>query len=232
MKLMLALALGSIVTAAASSSLAGAATATKAGTPCDRSCILVCGPSGCSQTYSAAALAIPFAYSRSLTRAPAAPPQSFYVITQNVPPGENPAAQTTYYIPQASLIRIQGGDRTLATWVRLSRAAASALNEAATHVDPYPATTKLTTVIVDHSLADSPDSYLRLWTVGKPVRSAPTAGGWLPIRVSSDQASPWTDGLVSLAVSRRGAYLKREGQLYVVPAAVASRARAGRSIPK
>src|SRR5205814_930020 len=150
------------ILAAAASSPAGAATAPKAGTPCDRSCVLVCGPSGCFQTYSAAALAIPFAYSRSITRAPAVPPQSFYVITQNVPPGENTAAQTTYYIPQASLIRISGGKTTLATWVHISRAAASALNQAAGHVAPYPATTKLTTVIVGHSLADNPSSYLRL----------------------------------------------------------------------
>lgn len=231
MKLTFALALGTIV-AASASSLAGAATATRTGTPCDRSCILVCGPAGCSETYNAAALVIPFTYSRSVARASAVPPQSYYVITQNVPPGENPAAQTTYYIPQASLIRIPGGNGALATWVRLSRAAASALHETASHVDPYPATTKLTTVIVDHSLADNPNSYLRLWTIGKPVSRAASAGGWLPIRVSSDQASPWTDGLISLAVSRHGAYLKREGQLYAIPAALASRVRAGRSIPK
>jgi hypothetical protein len=209
-----------------------AATNTKTAVSCDRPCIIVCGSSACNETYNAAALAIPFAYSRSVARAGAAAPQPYYVITQNVPPGENTAAPTTYFIPGASLIRIAGGKGTLATWTRVSSAAATALRTAAEHVPAYPAPTKLTHVIVDHSLANAPDSYLRLWTLGKPIRTAAGANGWLPISMASDQASPWTDGLISLAVSRRGAYVQREGHLYAVPAAVASRARAGRSIPK
>jgi hypothetical protein len=221
-------------TGAVLASFGAAANATKTGDTCTggRNCIVVCGPTECAEAYNAAAVATPLTYNGTLTRAAAVPPQRFYTINYDTAPGKNVAAQLTYYLPQASLIRIPGGKGTLATWVHPSRAAAEALRAAAGNAAPYPTPTKLTHVIVDHSLANDPSSYLRLWTTGKPVRTAPGANGWLPISVTSDPASPWSDPLVSLAVSRHGAYVKREGQLYAIPASIAARARGGRSLGK
>jgi hypothetical protein len=222
------------VFAAIGASLGGAANATTRGDTCTggRNCIVVCGPTECAETYNDAAVALPLTYNGTLTRAIAPPPQPYYTISYDTAPGQNVSAPRTYFVAQASVIRVSGGKKTLASWLRPSRGVTDALRAAASHVTPYPAPTKLTQVIVDHGLASGPSSYLRLWTVGKPVRSAPNAGGWLPISASSDQASPWTDGLVSLAISRHGAYLNREGQLYTIPLAIALRARGGRTIPK
>lgn len=223
-----------VATAAALASSGAASNSAKVGDTCTggRNCIVVCGPTECAETYNDAAMALPLTYNGTVTRAAAVSPQPFYTISYDTAPGQNVAAQRTYYIPQASLIRIPGGKGTLATWVRPSRAAADALRAAASQVVPYATPTNLTQVIINHRLANNPSSYLRLWTLGKPVRTVPRNTAWLPTSVSSDQASPWTDGIISLAVSRQGAYLKREGQLYAIPAAIAARARAGRSIPK
>lgn len=208
-----------------------ATNATKA-VSCDRPCVILCGPSGCAETYSAAALAAPFTYSSFLSRATPVRPQSFYVVSLNVAPGENPAAQPLYFIPAASLIRISGGKGTLATWVHLSRAAATALQATVVHVPPYRGPARLRHAIVGHTLTDDPGSYLRLWTIGKPASSVPKGVDWIAISLSSDQASPWTDGLVSIAVSRQGNLLKREGKVLTIPAAIAVRIRAGRSLGK
>lgn len=211
---------------------AAAAAALTAASPSvgDTTGVVICGPKDCAVTHNDAAVTIPFSYNGLLAPAAPVPPQPFYAIGLGVDPS-TPGGEHAFYIPNGSLIRVPGGKGTLATWLRLSRAAAAALRTATANLASYPAPTHLREVIVNHSIASSPSSYLRLYTIGTPTRNSAGGGSWIPVSLLGD-ATPWTDGLVSIAVSRQGSLLKRNGQLLTIPATVAARVRAGRSLGK
>jgi hypothetical protein len=73
---------------------------------------------------------------------------------------------------------------------------------------------------------EDPRGWLSLYSIGSPVASAPRAGGWVRIFALSNLNSPWSDGRNELSVSRKGAYLRRDGQLVSIPADTAERIRA------
>lgn len=135
-----------------------------------------------------------------------------------------------YYIPGPSRLRVPGGSKTLASWVKLTAAEKAAFHAVTRHLSPYPRPTALTSAVVDHSSADRPSSYLKLLTIGAPTRARISPDQWLGITLIGDKPSPWTDGLTQLAVSRHGSYLEREGKVYVIPSTVAARARAAKSL--
>lgn len=189
---------------------------------------VICGSEKCVTTENPAVTQAPQTWSTFVPTARPAPPQPYYWVGFGAQPWQ--PVPKGFYIPGPSLLRVSGGRSTLASWVKLTPAEAAAFRAAVKHLTPYPRPAKLDHVIVDHGLVQDPSSYLRLWTLGQPARSASGAGSWLAVSFSSQRASPWTDGLVQLAVSRHGAYLKREGRVYAIPTAVARRARAGRSL--
>lgn len=79
---------------------------------------------------------------------------------------------------------------------------------------------------VDFKPARGGRTYLRLYTLGTPTTVSPGAGGWLRIFVVGAM-TPWTDGANSLWISKRGAFVSRDGSTALIPASVASRIRRG-----
>lgn len=192
---------------------------------------VICGAKRCITTENPTVTEVPTAWSTFVPIAPAVPPQPYYAVGYGVPPGENPAGERGFYVPGAGLLRITGGSHTLASWVPLTRQEAAAYKGATRGLAPYPAPTTLRSVIVDHARATDPTSYLRLYTFNTHAPKGTRASDWIAISFIGD-ATPWTDGLVTIAVSRHANLLKREGRIFTIPATIAARARAGRSLGK
>lgn len=195
--------------------------------------LAVCGSGKSVEVRSARAQKVPFTYTSSLRAATPAPPQSFYKIQLNGSrscDASMPGAPVAFYIPAAGDVRIKGptGD---AFWVHLRRNLQILLRRAAYGLKPFHAPTKLTLASVNDQTVAKPSSYLRLYTLGTPVRSAPRGVRWLQISLTGP-LSPWTDGWNSLRISRRGDYLKRDGELVRIPASIAERIRRAKSIPR
>jgi hypothetical protein len=74
-----------------------------------------------------------------------------------------------------------------------------------------------------------PASYLRLWGVGTPTYTWP-ATGFIKIKTTCDQASPWTDAAAELRIARRGAFLMRDSTVYRIPTRLAQLVRARASL--
>jgi len=113
-------------------------------------------------------------------------------------------------------------------WLRLDAQARGILDRIATALQRTPAPSP-STVTVGGKTVQDPASYLRLWSVGKPIYNWPL-GGFLKIKVTCDVASPWTDESAHLSIARHGAFLLRDSTILRIPAKLARQsARASRS---
>ncbi len=196
--------------------------------------IRICGPHKSVAVKSALAQSVPTAYVAGLRAAAPARPQSFYKIQLDVSRSCNvsfPNAPIAFYVPAAAEVRILDATGAAAFWVHLPRNVNNVLRKAAHRVKPFPAPRTLASAEISHQLAAKPSTYLRLYTVGTPVRHAPGAGSWNRITLTGPP-SPWSDGWNSLQISRRADYLRRDGQPVRIPASVAVRIRRGAPIPR
>lgn len=189
----------------------------------------ICGPRGSVQIPNSIEGKLPiFGGGR---KALPAPPQPFYRLSYGNGRGcaVDPIAGVAYFIPAAGDVRTDWGSGN-AHWAKLSSRLTVHLRKLVHGIKPYDAPKKLRTVFVKDETAAKPSSYLRLYTLGTPTRSAPSVKGWTGITLLGPP-TPWTDGKNVLAVSSRGSYLKRDGQLVRIPAPVAQRIRRAESIP-
>ncbi len=190
----------------------------------------VCGPRGSAQIPGGLIDHVPILYSKGLRAAPPPRPHAFYWIGLS---GSRSCAlvteDTAFFIPRAGEVRISGPDGN-AFWTKLSSRVAVRLRKLVRKVRPYGGPKRLREVTINDVSARHPSSYLHLYTLGTPTRSASSAAGWLPI-LFFGTTSPWTDGKNSLWISRHGAYLRRDGQLVRLSASLATRVRRGEPIP-
>lgn len=191
----------------------------------------LCGPRGSVQLSAALVQYVPSFYSKGLPRGTPPPPQRFYRVSlsDSRTCALMPSFGTAFFIPAAGELRIDRGDG-LAVWVKLSRRITTRLHKVVRQVHPYGAPKTLRQVTIDDVSARRPASYLRLYSVGTPTRSAPAVAGWIPI-LFFGATSPWTDGRNSLWISRHGDYLRRDGQLVRISASLAARIRRAEPIP-
>lgn len=178
----------------------------------------VCGASGCAVLAPETQLPVRLGVdAATATLAPVAPAPYFVVRFQDFPDA------LVYWVPSASVLRLAPQGRP-AAWVAATAAEAELLRAKTEGLRPYPSPVQVLAA-VDGVKARGAATYLRLYTVGAPATSAAGAGGWLPIWMLGGR-SPWNDGRNALFVSRRGGFLKRDGQLVRIPAALAQRIRA------
>lgn len=149
--------------------------------------------------------------------APAAP-TSFYVLRF-----ADFGGTIGYWIPNAGLLRL--GQLT-SRWVAARPDETAALALATAGMAPHPEPRGAAATAVDFKPARGGRTYLLLYTIGTPTMAAPGAGGWLRVFVVGAM-TPWTDGANSLWVSKRGAFIRRDGTISRIPANLASRIRRG-----
>jgi hypothetical protein len=159
-------------------------------------------------------------------RMPAAP-APFYVLRWQWGPDQ--PVQTTYYVPGAERIR-RGPEPAMAavTWWTLDAFSAAGLKAAVQGLEPAPTPT-ITKVTVGGLTARDPQSYVRLWHVGRQVWSRPSTA-WLQVQLQSAEPSPWTDAAEDIRIARTGGYLWLDGWVFKIPVRLAALARSGRSL--
>lgn len=191
----------------------------------------ICGPRGSAQIPGGLIDRVPILYSRGLRAAPPPPVQPFYRIdlSSNSSCAVVPDVPMAFFIPAAGEVRIYGPGGN-AFWSKLPSEVTARLRKIVRTVKPYGPPVALSQVVINDSSADRPSSYLRLYTVGARTPTVPTGTAWTPI-LFFGPTSPWTDGRNSLSVSRRSAYLKRDGELVRISASIARRIRRARPIP-
>jgi hypothetical protein len=222
----------SILGAVAAAVLATAATV-QAGGGVGGSGLWVCGPHHAAHLAGAIEERVPTTYDPRMKVAPPAAPQAFYRVDLNgsTTCATNGATPLGYFVPATGEVRVLG-QADNAFWVKLAPDVTATLRRAIRKVQPYRAPTTLSSVLVNDNDAARPSSYLRLYTIGTPTRSAPSGIHWLRIVLFGD-TSPWTDGRDALLIARRGHnYLKRDGQVVRIAASVAARIRRAQPIPK
>lgn len=202
--------------------------------------LLVCGASGCRDVMRL------LSWADGTTTRPA-PPSAYFAITYLDRSGRSVDADwpSLYYVPAAGILRRDGG---VATWISPS---GSDLREAVRGLRPFPRP-RLARVTVGGSRARDPDSYLRLYELpSSPRRPADPAGSapawyedskalmryyervrryWIPVNLWSARPTPWGDGSNFVWISRRGALLRRDGEVLRIPRALAARVRRGASL--
>jgi hypothetical protein len=99
----------------------------------------------------------------------------------------------------------------------------------ATELEPFPAPT-LTRVVVGRRVAENPQSYLGLLRAGKLAASFDGARGFVDVRLTSLEPSPWTNGSAWVMVSKARNFVWRDVWVYRVPQTLAERARSGLSL--
>jgi hypothetical protein len=132
------------------------------------------------------------------------------------------ASRLGYWVPSAGVAIWLGTSG--ATWFRPAADGAAALATAASLL-PY--TPRVQWATVGARRARSPSTYLRLYTMGTQTDARVNRRSWIPVWIFAAQPSPWTDGSVELAISSRGGYLRRDGQVLRIDNRVAARIRAG-----
>lgn len=144
------------------------------------------------------------------------PPAPYYVVKF-----ADIAETLAYWVPSGSALRIvpqQGSG----WWVRALPAEESLLRAKTAGVRAYPPPTRVD-AYVDYHHVRQPLGWLKLATVGKPVRLT-AARRWLDVRFFGGH-SPWNDGSSQLRISRSGNYLMRDGVTLTIPRSVADRVR-------
>lgn len=222
--------LGVVAAAALAAASSGSAGGGKGG-----SGLWVCGPQHSAHLTGSIEQKVPVQYKTGLRPAAPAPAQAFYRVDLN---GSTTCATSTphglaYFIPGTGEVRVVGPAAD-AFWVKLAPDVAAKLRKAVRKAKPYRAPTTLTSVSVNDQSAAQPSSYLRLYRIGRPIKSAPNGIHWLYISLlGGSPVSPWTDGKNALFVSQRGHnYLERDGQTVRIVASVAARIRRAAPIPR
>lgn len=176
----------------------------------------VCGASGCAVLGPEGQSPIGLG-DRGGTLAPPAP-APYYVVRFS---GMSVAA--AYWIPSVSVLRLFTNGP--AVWVAALPAEEAVLRAQTAGLQPYPAP-KHVAAFVDDGNVRAGDTYLRLYTIGTPVVLAPPASTeWLGIWLHGG-TSPWTDGMSSFWISKKGSLLKRDDHVLQIPPALAKRIRA------
>jgi hypothetical protein len=125
---------------------------------------------------------------------------------------------SSFYVPGAAVV--YGGD-----WMAAD--SRPSIRDLAVSIEPRPAPDVIAATIAGKRVQD-PLSYISLFTAGRLTSRWSGFRGWLRIGFVFDRPNPWAT--TGLRVSRTGGFVWRDGWIYRIPNAVATRARRGLSL--
>jgi hypothetical protein len=195
----------------------------------------VCGQSACATITPADSeeLGIELFYGQGTTElsTPTVPPAAFYALHWRF----DGDLHTGYYVPLLNAFRFVGDPASpaddptaLVHWFKLDATARQALGQAVASLQPFPRPVP-TRVTVGGKVVSDPESYLRLWSIGKATFRWPD-GPFLRIAITTETPSPWSDRAAHLSIARRGSYLLRDATIMRIPAGLARQIRARTSL--
>jgi len=97
-----------------------------------------------------------------------------------------------YYVPDGRVVVQPGEGAQVTTWLHPSPRLAVLLADLASRLKPYPMP-ELTEVAVNGRPAADPESYLKLYAVGKKATTYPSEMG-TQVSLQTDRRTPWSDG--------------------------------------
>jgi|SRR5690242_1270837 len=132
-----------------------------------------------------------------------------------------------YYVPDGRVVVQPGEGAQVTTWLHPSPRLAVLLADLASRLKPYPMP-ELTEVAVNGRPAADPESYLKLYAVGKKATTYPSEMG-TQVSLQTDRRTPWSDGN-DVVVYPKSNLLVRDGQILSIPGSIADRAARGESL--
>jgi hypothetical protein len=181
--------------------------------------IQLCGATACT-TVRDAAMTHQMAWIGG-SGVPSPAPSAYYSV-RFMPEEGPPESHPRYYVPSAGAMR-RLDERGRAQWEPVNQTARNAYARATAGIEPF-AKPELTTARVGSRLIrGDANSYLRLYTAGSRFRGKTRQSKWLPIVLESAQPSPWTDGASRLAYAPGQRLLRRDGAVFKLSRALASR---------
>jgi hypothetical protein len=190
--------------------------------------VQLCGPGGCTTERSHALLEGPGGPFGGELVSPAKPGRWFKGNLLAGDRGKVIGKLPFYYVPDANQIVVPGRFGQVTSWTHPDRRMAPVIARLAARVDPY-GTPQLTQVTLNGEKATDPQSYLRLWTIGRKATGYPDGLGSQQVIFYSDPASPWSDGNY-VVVYAKAHLILRDGQIAALPKDVAAAVAAGRSL--
>lgn len=188
----------------------------------------LCGPDGCVTEHAAGLVEGPAGPFGGELAAPAKPGAWYRGYLLAGDHGKVFGKILFYYVPGAGQVVQPGRFGQTTTWTRPDGKLAALVAGLAERTKPY-GEPRLTSVTLNGTAVDDPQSYLRLWTLGKKATGYPAGLGSQQVIFFTEPASPWSDGnyVVAYAKSR---LLLRDGQLVSMPKDIAAAVAAGRSL--
>jgi hypothetical protein len=188
----------------------------------------LCGPDGCVTQHAAGLVEGPGGPFSGELAAPAKPGPWYRGYLLAGDRGKVIGKMLFYYVPGAHQVVQPGRSGQTTTWTTPDGKLAALVAALAARTKPYAKPT-LTSVTLNGSAVDDPQSYLRLWTLDKKATGYPDGLGSQQVIFFTEPASPWSDGnyVVAYAKSR---LLLRDGQLVSMPKDIAAAVAAGHSL--
>ena len=183
--------------------------------------LAVCGPESCERAEIAG-----FGHGDPFKGVAANPPPSQF-LRLDFYSDVDAAGFSVFYEPVSGLVATQGQFRRL-EWARLAPPLATAVKEAARHVEPFSAPRVTGVRIGARRVTGDPSSYLLLLAVEGPSIAPKTASEGLPIVIETADPNPWT--LPGLVYHPDDDVLQRSWTLVKLPAELAADIEAGRSL--
>lgn len=132
-----------------------------------------------------------------------------------------------YYAPSRGLVALNT-DPGAWTWVRPG-ALRLLLDRVTTGVTPF-ATPRISRVTIGGQTVRDPASYARLFTLQGEAKNLPDEPDWKPIRIETAGPTPWSTSAATLEYSASKNVLWRGSQFVDVPAGLAARLEARKSL--
>jgi len=192
--------------------------------------LTLCGSSGCAT----AKTGLPGAHDGPLgggggpTVAPAGPTAWYRAEVLVGDHGKTFGRMPFYFLPGRSLMVMPGEGGQTTAWTEATAQWRAALASLAAKVEPF-ATPTIDRVSLNSKNAADPQSYLRLYTVGKAATTYPKHDASIQVVLESAKRTPWTDGNYVVLYPDDN-MLVRDGQLVSIPPSVADAAAAGLSL--
>lgn len=163
---------------------------------------------------------------------PKVPVAPFYTLYWKFQQGET---HFGYYVPLLNAVRFVGSPTSTdyypdaaVHWLKLDANAQHIFGRVTSSLQPFPTPTPSGVTVGGRAVRD-PASYMVLWSVGTTTYNWPR-GGFMPIKITSDTLSPWTDRAAHLSIARRGGFLLRDTTILRIPARLARLVRARASL--
>jgi hypothetical protein len=188
----------------------------------------LCGPDGCVTQRASGLVEGPGGPFSGELAAPAKPGPWYRGYLLGGDRGKVVGKMLFYYVPDGGQVVQPGRFGQTTSWLRPDGKLATLVKALAARTKPF-GLPRVTSVTLNGTAVDDPQSYMRLWRLGEKATRYPDGVGSQQVIFYTEPASPWSDGNYVVAYAKSHLLL-RDGQLVSLPKDLAARLAAGASL--